>query len=94
MPDTQESLPGTGPGHGGIWTRYLTAGYIDDAAWRHARETRQHVGTCKRCGQPLRPGRPYRVGPVTWYPAECISTVCDYETAAHGPRPVKAKGTR
>lgn len=89
MPDTQETIPGTGRGHGGIWSRFLTAGVVDDAAWRHARETLQHVGTCRRCGDALRPETPYTVGPLVWYPAVCTSASCDHEMAAHGPRPEK-----
>lgn len=84
----------TGNEHrGGLWSKVLDADHnVVAAAWRHASDTHQHVGTCRRCGQQLRPGRPYDVGQVTWYPAECVSTVCDYETAAHGPRPAKKGG--
>lgn len=68
---------------------------IDDAAWQHARDTKQHVGTCPRqpCGQPLAPGERYRLGPVDWYPAACTGPGCDYNTAAHGPRPARKKGS-
>ena len=92
--DLQETLPGTG-GTGGIWSRYLdNACAVDDGAWRLAIATKQHVGKCRRCGNPLAPGRPYRVGPVAWYPADCTAPGCDYQTAAHGPKPEKKTNGR
>ena len=76
-------------GHPRLYAAVLHAGHVDDTAWRHHQATGRHVGTCGRCGNPLRPLTPYRVGQVTWYPAECAADGCDYETTAHGPRPEK-----
>lgn len=93
MPDTQDTLPGLGR-HGGIWARYLTAGCVDDGAWRNAIATLQHVGTCRRpgCGGLLRPGVPYELPGGRWqYPAVCSAPSCGRETVAHGPRPEKTK---
>jgi hypothetical protein len=76
--------------HSGLFSRLLTADRcVDDAAWIHHRDTLGHVGKCRRCRQPMRAGHTYEVGSVTWYVAECTSPVCDYEVAAHGPRPTK-----
>jgi len=76
----------------GLWRRVLwNDGAVMDAAWRDAIDTRQFVGSCRqaRCGGNLRPGTPYTVGQVVWYPARC--NACSAEPAAHGPKPVKAK---
>lgn len=68
------------------------AGNVHDGAWRAAMAAYEPVGTCPRGGDHLlRPGEPYKLGPVWWYPAECRRQDCDYETAAHGARPA-AKG--
>ncbi|WP_045746406.1 hypothetical protein [Actinoplanes rectilineatus] len=84
---TQQPLIPRPPGqHGraGIWSRLKdTQGAIDQAAWTHHRDTRQHVGLC-HCGQPLHPGEPYKAGPRDEYPAMCASR---HEVVAHGPRP-------
>lgn len=79
------------PGHrGGLWHTVLdNHDQVVDAAWKHATDTGQHVGTCRRCHQPLKPGTPYQVGRITWYPADCTSTTCDGHTAARGPRPAR-----
>jgi hypothetical protein len=77
-----------------IW-RSLCTGYdtVSDILWRQAMTANQPVGTCGRlgatglaCGQPLRPGEPYEVGNLWWYPADCAA---GHETAAHGARPEK-----
>lgn len=74
----------------GLWSRILTADRcIDDTAWRYHVDALQHVGKCRRDQQPLKPRDSYTVGAVTWYTAECISPLCDYEVAMHGPRPKK-----
>lgn len=75
----------------GFWAavRVGTTADIDDQAWTDAYNNGALVGTCRECGQYLRPGVPYRIGPVKWYPATCAG--CHYETAAHGPRPPKKK---
>lgn len=62
---------------------------IDSTSWRMALEKGELVGTCRACGHYLRPENPYTVGAVTWYPARCTGDGCEYETAAHGPRPEK-----
>lgn len=77
-------------GHGRLYGAVLdTDHHVIDAAWQHHRSTGAHVGTCGRCGNPLKPLASYRVGQVTWYPAACVAEGCDYETSAHGPRPEK-----
>lgn len=86
--------------HGGIWSRLLdTNRCIDDAAWRYHQTTGQDVGKCghltpdgRACGQPLKPGEPYKVGPRDAYPAVCIRPVDPHESVAYGPRPQKPKG--
>lgn len=93
---TQQPLIGR-PGHRrNLWARVLD-GYdtVVDAAWRDAITASQYVGTCGHlgtsgltCGQPLRPGEPYEVGALTWYPAACAA---GHESSAHGPRPEKTK---
>lgn len=79
-----------------IWAS-LCIGYdaVSGLLWQQARDGGQHVGTCHRrlptgleCGRPLRPGEPYEVGNVIWYPADCEA---GHETAAHGARPEKSK---
>lgn len=77
------------PSHAGLWpsVRIGHSTDVDDAAWRAAHDTHQFVGTCRACGNLLRPGRPYAVGPVLWYPATCIAEACGSELAGHGPRP-------
>lgn len=89
---TQPQLVGRDRHRREIWAS-LCSGYdeVIDQLWRDALEARQFVGACGTCGQPLRPREPYTVGALTWYPAECSSTTCDHETAAHGPRPEKPK---
>lgn len=62
-------------------------GRVLPAAWRHHLETLTHVGTCVRCGQPLRALVSYRIGQVEWFPAECTAAGCEYETAGRGPGP-------
>jgi hypothetical protein len=66
---------------------------VSDILWRQAIADGQPVGTCSRtsesgmaCGRPLRPGEPYTVGQLVWYPASCAA---GHETAAHGARPPK-----
>lgn len=89
---TQQPLIPVPDHHSGIWSRLLDNNRcIDAAAWKHHLETKQYVGKCRRDQQPLNAGDPYTVGYVTWYPAMCSSPNCDYETAAHGPRPEKPK---
>jgi hypothetical protein len=91
---TQQPLTG----HGRFYAAVLDADHnVLAAAWQHARTTSGFVGTCGRCGNPLRPLAPYRVGPVAWYPGVCAAEGCDYETSAPGPRPEKKtekKGAR
>jgi hypothetical protein len=88
---TQEPLiprPAGQPGKAGIWSRLKDAqGAIDAKAWAHHRDTKQHVGRCK-CGQPLHPGEPYKIGSRDAYPATCASR---HDVVAHGPRPAKAR---
>lgn len=81
------------PNHAGLWpsVRIGSTVDVDDVAWRAARDTHQFVGTCRVCGNLLRPGRPYAVGRVLWYPATCIADACGNEIAAHGPRPAAAE---
>lgn len=89
---TQEPLIRQPGHHGGIWSRVLDANRcVDDTAWRYHLDTRQQVGKCRRCNGALMPGEPYQVGARLGYPAECAAADCDYETAAHGPRPEKPK---
>jgi hypothetical protein len=64
---------------------------IDDVAWKNALAKNELVGTCRECGHYLRPGQPYTIGRVKWYPATCEATACRYETAGHGPRPATPK---
>jgi hypothetical protein len=76
----------------GLWRRLLwDNGAVIDSAWREALAAGQFVGSCRqpRCGGNLKPGHPYEVGHVVWYPARC--TACDAEPSAPGPKPVKAK---
>jgi hypothetical protein len=89
---TQQPITGLAPDHrGGIWSRLLdTDRRVVDAAWRHHLDTGQHVGKC-RCGQPLRPGIPYKVGQRDAYPATCIRPVDPHEVVAYGPRPAKRR---
>jgi hypothetical protein len=77
-------------GHGRLYATVLDGDHhVLAGAWQHARNTGEYVGTCGRCGNPLRPLPPYRVGPVAWYPAVCSAASCGFETTASGPRPVK-----
>lgn len=90
---TQAALLPT-PGRGGIWRTYLLVDStaVNAAPWAHAVATGQLVGTCRECGGYLAPGKPYQVGRVAWYPAECVGatpagTGCGAELATAGPRP-------
>ncbi|AGL19516.1 hypothetical protein [Actinoplanes sp. N902-109] len=92
---TQPQLVGIPRRRREIWASMCSGrDEVIDADWRAAIAEHQPVGTCGKvtgrmaCGQPLRPGMPYKVGGVTWYPAECPQ---GHETAAHGARPVKPK---
>lgn len=62
---------------------------IDDQAWAAALDRNELVGTCRKCGNYLRPETPYQTGATKWYPATCTRPGCRYETAGHGPRPEK-----
>jgi hypothetical protein len=64
---------------------------IDDAEWKNAIARDELVGTCRACGNYLRPGAPYQVGRTWWYPATCTAEACRYETAGHGPHPPKTR---
>lgn len=64
---------------------------IDGDAWTAALKNGDLVGTCRECGDYLRPGQPYNIGPVNWYPATCARPGCSYEVAGHGPRPIKPR---
>lgn len=76
--------------HSGLFSKVLTVDrLVDDKAWRHHLHTLQHVGKCRRCTNPLRALTPYPIGAVTWYPAECTSPTCTYETSMRGPAPQK-----
>lgn len=92
------TLPLTGrPDHrGGLWTKVKDGdGCVHDGAWRTAMALLEHVGTCRRCGQPLKPREPERLPGGRWqYPAVCTGAGCDYDTAAHGPRPAKKETKR
>lgn len=81
------------PHKAGLWPslRIGSTVDVDDTAWRTARDANQFVGTCRECGSLLRPGRPYTVGRVLWYPATCIAETCGNEIAGHGPRPAAEK---
>jgi hypothetical protein len=80
------------PDRSGLWRRYLLpSGDVHAAAWRDAIQQNRLVGTCRRCGGYLRPLQPYRVQVTDWFPAECTSSTCDYETAHHGPQPTEKK---
>lgn len=80
------------PDRAGIWRAYLLPnGDVHGTAWEDARARDTLIGTCRACGSYLRPGRPYKAGAATWYPATCIQPQCRYETAAHGPRPAEKK---
>jgi len=84
------------PGRGGIWPRYLLPGTraINAAPWMHALAVGDLVGTCRKCGGYLKPGQPYRVDRVDWYPAICKTVGCRWEMAAAGPKPKKKGRTR
>lgn len=82
----------THDGKGGIWHRYLAGRAINAAPWHDAIARDQLVGTCKPCGGYLRPGKPYRIGLVDWFPATCVS--CRNEIAAAGPRPKEKPAPR
>jgi hypothetical protein len=71
-------------GKGGIWPRYRTGGRINAAPWHHALSAAELVGTC-RCGGYLKPGRPYAVDRILWYPATCLR--CGQDVANPGPTP-------
>lgn len=98
---SQQPITGLPADHrGGIWSRLLTADRaVDAAAWRYHLETGQHVGKCGHlttsgqvCGQPLKPGEPYKVGRRDFYPATCIRPVDPHEVVAYGPRLERPKG--
>jgi hypothetical protein len=79
---------------GGIWSRLLdTDRCVVDAAWRHHRGAGQHVGKCRTCGQPLKPGEPYSAngGSRLAYPTTCAGPGA-HEAVAYGPRPARRKG--
>lgn len=80
------------PDKAGLWRRVLlTDGAVNAAPWHDAIAQQQLVGTCKPCGGYLKPGLPYRVGLIDWFPAHCIgrgdNAGCGGEMAAAGPRP-------
>lgn len=71
----------------GLSDGVLSAGTVDDQAWRAAVATRQHVGSCRvpRCGGQLLPGLPDTGDRrVVFYPAVCV--VCGHEVSARVPR--------
>ncbi|MFI1195503.1 hypothetical protein ACH4T9_19910 [Micromonospora sp. NPDC020750] len=81
-----------------IWRRFRLAGShrINAAPWMDALSRREHVGTCrtptgsgKACGGNLKPGKPYRVDRVDWYPTVCAT--CGNEAAARGPAPARRR---
>ncbi|WP_431976160.1 hypothetical protein [Micromonospora haikouensis] len=88
------------PTHHGpdIWRRFRLTGSrrINAAPWMDALSRGEHVGTCrtptatgKACGGNLKPGKPYRAGPIDWYPTVCDA--CGSETAARGPAPARRR---
>lgn len=70
-----EGRPPFNPADHGLWARYVDGdGSVNHAAWLRARATREHVGTCRECGNPLRPEAPYDAGGGrTAYEATCVS---------------------
>lgn len=66
---------------GGLWQAVLISGAVSGLLWDAARDGGQMVGTCG-CGGLLRPGVPYEVGRVVWFPGECVT--CGRETAGRG----------
>lgn len=78
----------------GLWRQFLWQdGAVIDSAWREAKATGRFVGSCRqpRCGGNLKPGDPYMVGQLVWYPARC--NACGAEPSAPGPKPA-AKTTK
>lgn len=87
---TQQPLIGHQQHHGGFWSNVKDPdGGVHDGAWRLAIQLHQHVGTCKECGQQLKPSEPDTGGRITFYPAICIG--CGHELVGRGPRPEKPK---
>ncbi|MFV2094846.1 hypothetical protein ACFHW1_05055 [Micromonospora sp. LOL_014] len=79
-------------GQTAIWPRFrLPTGRINAAPWHHALSAGELVGTC-HCGGYLKPGRPYQLGRVDWFPATCHA--CGADTAHRGPLPRGRKPTR
>ncbi|MFI2663714.1 hypothetical protein [Micromonospora carbonacea] len=80
-----------------IWRRFRLDGShrINAAPWEDARARGEPVGTCrnptagKACGGYLKPGKPYRVDRIDWYPTTCGT--CGNEAAARGPSPPRRR---
>lgn len=71
-----------------IWRQYLAGGRINAAPWHSALSTGDLVGSCP-CGGYLKPGKPYQVDRIRWYPSTC--TNCGTDAADPGPAPRKKK---
>lgn len=79
-------------GQTAVWPRFrLPTGRINAAPWWHAVAAGELVGTC-RCGGYLRPGKPYSVGPIDWFPTTCHA--CGADEAHRGPTPQRKRARR
>lgn len=84
---SQQTLDGRPPADAGLWRTYVTDGNIDHHAWMRACSQAGWVGTCRRCGDYLRPERPDDRGAGrTDYLARCRDPACGYELVAPGGR--------
>ncbi|MET8908368.1 hypothetical protein [Micromonospora sp. NPDC004551] len=89
---TQETLPGTAqPARDrGLWARFVDAdGLIIHSLWMRACAEQTYVGTCRRCGDHLRPERPMQVTATRQdYEARCVRPIgtCGWTCNAPGGR--------
>lgn len=84
----------------GLWRSMVKNGHIDDMKWKEAVSTGGFVGTCRRCGDYMIPGKPVEVNGRTDYEARCrnmagskarrggqvVDVPCDYVMNAPGGR--------
>jgi hypothetical protein len=78
----------------GLWSRVLDNGRVDHGLWLRTCAEGGFVGTCRICGDYVRPSHPAEVGTRTDYEYACRSTTCGQTYLSVGGRTLTRSSRR